>query len=157
MACAAEDCARCAVACAPYCAGWPGAPQARHVVAVADGGSDSVGESRSRVAILRAGLPAPVLQWPVHGNGRVFQADFGWPELCTIGEFDGMVKYGRLLKPGQDPADVVVAEKLREDEIRDLGLRVVRWVWAEIDHFGPVAERLSRAFAASPDGALRRP
>jgi hypothetical protein len=138
------------------CTGWPGAPQARHVVAVADGGSDSVGESRSRLAILRAGLPAPVLQWPVEGRGRVFEVDFGWPDLRTVGEFDGLFKYGRLLKPDQDPAEVVVAEKLREDEIRDLDLRVVRWIWAEIDHFDPVAERLRRGFAASPAGARWR-
>jgi hypothetical protein len=131
------------------CAGWPGAPRARQVVSVADGGSASVGESRSRLASLRAGLPAPVLQWRVEGDGRVFEVDFGWPELSTVGEFDGLVKYGRLLKPGQDPADVVVAEKLREDEIRDVDLRVVRWIWADIDHFDPVAERLRRAFAAS--------
>jgi len=86
----------------------------------------------------------------------VFEVDFGWPELRTVGEFDGLVKYGRLLKPGQDPADVVVAEKLREDEIRDLDLRVIRWTWADIDHFDPVAERLRRAFAASPAGARWR-
>jgi hypothetical protein len=138
------------------CAGWPGAPQARQVVTVADGDSDSVGESRSRLAIQRAGLPAPVLQWKVEGNGRAFEVDFGWPELQTVGEFDGLWKYGRLLKPGQDPAEVLVAEKLREDDIRDLDLRVVRWIWAEIDDFDPVTERLCRAFAASPAGAAWR-
>ncbi|TQM37292.1 type IV toxin-antitoxin system AbiEi family antitoxin domain-containing protein [Pseudonocardia cypriaca] len=138
------------------CAGWPGAPRARHVVAAADGGSGSVGESRSRLAILRAGLPAPILQWPVQGFGRVFEVDFAWPELCTVGEFDGLVKYGRLLRPGQDPAEVMVAEKLREDEVRDRGLRVVRWIWADIDQFDPVSERLCRAFAASPSGARWR-
>lgn len=138
------------------CAGWPGAPQARQVVAVADGDSDSVGESRSRLAIARAGLPAPILQWKVEGNGRVYEVDFGWPELCTVGEFDGLSKYGRLLRPGQDPAEAVVAEKLREDEIRDLDLRVVHWIWADLDGFDPVAERLCRAFAASPAGARWR-
>ena len=35
--------------------GWPGAPAARRAVAFADGGSESVGESRSRVAIALAG------------------------------------------------------------------------------------------------------
>ena len=35
-----------------------------------------------------------------------------------FGEFDGRVKYGRLLKPGQDPGEVVFAEKRREDLIR---------------------------------------
>ena len=64
-----------------------------------------------------AGLPPPVLQWPVHGpQGRhVGTTDFGWPELGTVGEFDGLVKYGRLLRPGQSPGDAVVAEKRRED------------------------------------------
>ena len=138
------------------CAGWPGAPQARRVVALADGDSDSVGESRSRLAIQRAGLPVPVLQWKVEANGRVYEIDFAWPALRTVGEFDGLSKYGRLLRPGQDPAEVVVAEKLREDEIRDLDLRMVRWTWAELDHFAPVTERLCRAFAASPGGAVWR-
>lgn len=121
-----------------------------------DEDSDSVGESRSRLAIQRAGLPAPVLQWKVQGHGRVFEVDFGWPELHTVGEFDGLFKHGRLVKLGQDPADVVVAEKLHEDEIRDLDLRVVRWIWAEIGDFDPVTERLCRAFAASPAGARWR-
>ena len=39
--------------------GWPGAPVARRVAAFADARSESVGESRSRVAIARAGLPVP--------------------------------------------------------------------------------------------------
>jgi hypothetical protein len=141
---------------AARCAGWQGAPQARRVLTVADGGSESVGESRSRLAIQRAGLPRPDLQWEVRGDGRTYEVDFAWPELRTVAEFDGLSKYGRLLRPGQDPAEVVVAEKLREDEIRDLGLRVARWIWREIDAFGPVAERLCRAFAASPSGGAWR-
>ena len=72
--------------------------------------------------------------------------DFGWPKLRTVGEFDGRVKYGRLLKPGGDPGDAVYAEKLREDDLRDQDLEVVRWTWPEIDHFDPVAERLRRRF-----------
>ena len=49
----------------------PGAPAARRVVAFANGLSESVGEPRSRVALLRAGLPAPLLQWEVFsGTGR---------------------------------------------------------------------------------------
>lgn len=39
-----------------------GCGRARRVAAFADGRSESVGESRSRVAVHRAGLPAPVLQ-----------------------------------------------------------------------------------------------
>jgi hypothetical protein len=76
----------------------------------ADERSESVGESRSRAAIALAGLPEPVLQWEVAG----FRTDFGWPDHCVVGEFDGEIKYGRLLRPGQQPGDVVFAEKRRK-------------------------------------------
>jgi hypothetical protein len=128
--------------------GRPGVAQARRVVAFAQCGGHSVGESRSRVLLARAGLPPPVLQWPVtDGAGRhVGTTDFAWPELGVVGEFDGLVKYGRLLRPGQSPGDAVVAEKFREDRLRDEGLRVVRWIWRELDDFDLVVARLQRAF-----------
>jgi hypothetical protein len=121
----------------------PGNRRARRVARFADGGGESVGESRSRVAMYRAGLPAPVLQAQIGSIGRV---DFWWPAMHTVGEFDGRVKYGRLLRPGQEPGDAVFAEKLREDALRDEGLRVVRWIWREIHPFDAVAGRLWRAF-----------
>lgn len=124
---------------------WPGSPGARRCLGFADGRSESVGESRSRVAIARVGLPPPVPQWEVDLRGGRARADFGWPDLATVGEFDGRVKYGRLLRPGQDPGEVVYAEKLREDAIRATGLWVVRWTWAELDDFGAVAARISGA------------
>jgi AbiEi antitoxin C-terminal domain len=129
----------------------PGAPAARRVVAFADGRSESVGESRSRVAIQRAGLPVPVPQWEVvdHQGRLVGRADFGWPLLRTVGEFDGMVKYGRLLRPGETAADAVVAEKLREDALRDEDLAVVRWTWTDLTDFAPTAERLRRRFRSA--------
>ncbi|MFW8746088.1 hypothetical protein, partial [Mesorhizobium japonicum] len=59
-------------------------------------------------------------------------ADFAWPSYRLIGEFDGMGKYVRSdLTAGRDPAEVVVAEKLREDRLRAAGWRVVRWGWAQ--------------------------
>ena len=99
--------------------------------------------------IARFQVPAPVLQWEVPARGRVGRTDFAWPEQRTVGEFDGRIKYGRLLRPGQQPGDAVFEEKRREDAIRDTGLRVVRWVWDELDCFGDVVERLWRAFAAA--------
>jgi very-short-patch-repair endonuclease len=106
-----------------------------------------VGESRSRVLLDRARLPAPVLQWEVPARRWVGRTDFAWPELRTVGEFDGRVKYGRLLRPGQEPGDVVFDEKRREDAIRDAGFQVVRWVWADLDDFDEVVARLYAAFA----------
>ncbi len=122
--------------------GWPGVPAARRVVAFADGRAESVGESRSRVAIALAGLPPPELQWPVRLAAGTAWTDFAWPDRRTVGEFDGKVKYGRLLRPGQEPGDAVYAEKLREDGIRAESWDVVRWTWADLDGFAPVAARL---------------
>ena len=107
------------------------------VVAFADGRAESVGETRSRLAIHRAGLPAPALQHEVRhaGGRRLGRTDFCWEEFATVGEFDGRVKYGRLLRPGQEPGDVVFAEKVREDAMRAEGLGMVRWTWPELQAF----------------------
>lgn len=124
---------------------------ARRVVSFADGGGQSPGETRSRVALLRAGVPPPRLQRAVHADtGRfIGRVDFDWDEYACVGEFDGEVKYGRALQPGQDPGEVVFEEKLREDALRDTGRNVVRWIWAELSTFEVVLDRLERAFRRS--------
>jgi hypothetical protein len=126
----------------------PGIRQARQVIAFADPRSESVGESLSRVAIFRAGLPAPTLQLPVRsGAGQTLgRCDFGWEEYRTVGEFDGAVKYGRLLRTGEHPGDVVYREKLREDAIRDAGWQVARWTWDDLKDPDAIADKLRRAF-----------
>jgi hypothetical protein len=56
--------------------------------------------------------------------------DWGWPGEDVLGEFDGKSKYGRLLRPGQGPGEVVFAEKRREDELREItGFRMLRLIW----------------------------
>ncbi|HEY0573879.1 MAG TPA: type IV toxin-antitoxin system AbiEi family antitoxin domain-containing protein [Pseudonocardia sp.] len=127
----------------------PRCARARRAVAFLDERAESVGESRSRVAIARADLPIPELQWEVR-NGRgvlVGRGDFGWPGRRVIGEFDGRVKYGRLLSPGQEPGEAVYREKLREDALRAEGIMVIRWTWQDLESFDPVAGRLHRALA----------
>lgn len=108
-----------------------GSPRARRVADFGDPRSESPAESLSRVQIARAGLPAPELQFEIFDNDGVFVArsDFAWPELRLIGEVDGRVKYGSLLRPGQDPVDAIMAEKRREESIRQQGFWVVRWDW----------------------------
>lgn len=123
-----------------------GTPAARRVLAFADGLSESPGESRSRVRMQLYGVARPQLQMPIATRLGVLRADFGWPRHRTIGEFDGLAKYGDLLRPGRDPADVVVQEKIREDAIRDEGWRVVRWIWSELEPFDEVARRIERSF-----------
>jgi hypothetical protein len=129
------------------CRGWPGVGPARRVVALLDGRSESAGESASRVRMHEAGLPAPVLQLAVvDERGRfVGRADFGWLEQRVLGEFDGRVKYGRLVPPGQSVEEVVYREKLREDAFRDLGWRVARWTWPDLYPGRVLVQRLRRA------------
>lgn len=127
---------------------WPGVRAARRVVEFLDVRSESVGESVSRVRLMEEGLPRPELQREIFGlDGRLIaRVDFYWDEHKTVGEFDGKIKYGRLLKPGRRIEDVVFDEKVREDELRDLGLQVVRWLWNDLGRADLLRERLFRAF-----------
>jgi len=77
----------------------------------------------------------PDLQFHVYDEyGRLLGiVDFAWPEHRVFGEFDGKIKYGRLLKEGEDPGEVVFQEKRREDLIRELtGWRCIRIVWSDL-------------------------
>lgn len=136
--------------------GTPGSRAAARAVLAADGRSDSVGESRSRVILTRWKLAPSALQFEVRSRlGAVIgRTDFAWEEDGLVGEFDGRVKYGRLLKPGEDPGDAVFAEKRREDGIRDEGWGVVRWVWADLARPDRLAARVRRARERA--AALRR-
>jgi predicted transcriptional regulator of viral defense system len=130
---------------------WPGTRQARRVVALLDPRSESAGESVSRVRLHEDGLPAPELQRDIHDEDGQFVArvDFCWQKQRTIGEFDGKIKYGRMLKSGQSIQDVLFAEKRREDALRDLGWQIVRWLWADLYRRGVIRDRVLRAFARS--------
>jgi hypothetical protein len=130
----------------------PGTRAARRMLGFSSGLSESVGESRSRVVIAAAGLPPPALQWEVRAAATgafIGRVDMGWPQYRTVGEFDGLVKYGRTLRPDQDVAEVLVAEKVREDALRDEDLAVVRWIWEDLTDFGPTAGRIRARFRAS--------
>lgn len=130
-------------------AGTPGSRAAARAIRFADGRSESVGESRSRVLLHRFGLPPSELQFRVTTPNGLFVArtDFYWESARLVGEFDGRVKYGRLLRPGQDPGDAVFAEKRREDAIRDEDLSVVRWIWADLQRPDRLGARVRRAIA----------
>ncbi len=128
--------------------GRSGVGAARRAIDFLDPRSESPGESYSRVVLHRAGIPRPEPQYEVFGPAGelLARADFAWPELHTLGEFDGRAKYGRLLRPDQSAADAVFAEKVREDRLRDHGWQVVRWIWAELADPTSLVARLERAF-----------
>ena len=136
-----------------------GVKRARRVLALGDGRAESPAESLSRFHMMRAGIPAPELQFEIFdANGEfVARADFGWPEHGLVGEVDGRIKYRELLGPGQSAADVVMAEKRREQRIRACGYWVVRWGWREANDQASLTALLNAGFAsASPAWPARR-
>ncbi|MET3960650.1 hypothetical protein ABIE44_000584 [Marmoricola sp. OAE513] len=114
--------------------GWPGTRRLQITLRLAQPGAESVGESRSRYLFWRHQIPRPELQYVVaDGQDILGTTDFAWPEDGVLGEFDGKVKYGRYLRPGESPGDAVFREKRREDAIRELtGFRFVRLTWADL-------------------------
>ncbi len=116
---------------------WPNSLRTSLVLHRADKRVESVGESRTLHLILSAGLPAPEPQYSiVDASGReVARVDFAWPSLGVYLEFDGKVKYEKLLRPGQRAGDVVFAEKKRETLVcRLTGWRCIRLDWSDLSH-----------------------
>jgi hypothetical protein len=137
----------------PTFASRPGSRRAREVLRLADGRSDSPGESYSRVTFHRFGVPMPELQHTVHdADGQVVGiCDFYWEYDHHVGEFDGKIKYGRLLRSGESPGDAVFREKRREDRVRAQLLGMSRWVFADMwgDHVRGFIARLNAERAQS--------
>jgi hypothetical protein len=128
---------------------WPGARDAGRVVEFADPRSESVGESRNRVAFELAGLPRPVPQDHIVDPSTgliVARVDFHFLEHATIGEFDGRQKYRGEALDDMSAAEVVWREKRREDMLRDLGYEVCRVIWPELDMIALIRNRFLKAF-----------
>ena len=124
-----------------------GAAAGRRALLFANGRSESVGETRTRLVMHQFGLPEPTLQVRIYAANRTFvgRVDLGYPELGVLIEFDGLIKYRKPLQPGQTPEDVVVAEKVREDLLRGLGYVVVRFVWAELSDPAAMVAKINAA------------
>jgi hypothetical protein len=115
-------------------ANFPGSVKARTVMRLADGRSDSPGESVTRVQCYRFGIPMPEPQFHVVGpRGQLIGiADFYWEDFRHLGEFDGKVKYQKLLRPGESASDCVIREKRREDAMRAGSRGMTRFCWSEV-------------------------
>jgi hypothetical protein len=115
------------------------------VLRLADPRAESPGESRVLYLCYLYGLPAPDPQYKVRDrSGRVVaRVDFAWPELGLFLEFDGKVKYEKLLKVGESASEVVVREKRREELVCELtGWRCIRLVWADLERPDDTAQRI---------------
>lgn len=95
----------------------PGAARAREVCRLADGLAESPQETRLRLLVTRAGLPAPVAQYVVRdARGFVARVDFAWPEQRVAVEYDGAWH----AEPGQFARD-----RQRLNRLQAAGWRVV--------------------------------
>jgi len=123
------------------------APSAGRVLAFAEAGAESAGESLSRVAIAESRIDVPVLQEAFHdGDGLIGFADFWWPRLGVVGEFDGDTKYlSPEFRGGRSVERVLLDEKKRADRIQALPRvrRIVRWGWREARDPALLARRLA--------------
>ena len=128
---------------------WPRVRRLHVPIRMCTDKAESVGESRGLWLFWTQGLPAPVLQHEVFDGSRlVGRTDYAWPRHRGLGEFDGRVKYGRLLRPGQDPGEVVFDEKRREDQLREIAdAWMIRLVWSDFDQPAETATRLRRLIA----------
>lgn len=118
--------------------GRRGVVRARAVLALADGGAESAGESLARAAVLAAGLPVPQTQVAVRTHLGTSWADLGWPEHRVLVEYDGRLKYAEA------PLAVVLAEKRREDALLDAGWRLVRVTAEDLRDPDALARRVLR-------------
>ncbi|QIM20201.1 hypothetical protein G7075_01970 [Phycicoccus sp. HDW14] len=118
--------------------------RAETLLRVADGASESPGETLTRLVLHDLGL-TPESQVTIRDEAGRFVARV---DLLVGGrvvvEFDGALKYG-----GADGRAALVAEKRREDELRSLGYVVVRVTWADLDDPVRLCRLLRRALAAA--------
>ncbi len=128
---------------------WPDTVTLPTAVALSDGRSESVGETRTRIALVNQGFD-PEPQWEVfHPSGRLAgRVDMRLRKEGVMVEFDGRIKYGRLLKSGQTVADVIKKERAREVLLEELtGLRMLRVIWSDLNDERALAERVHRIWA----------
>jgi len=113
---------------------YPGSRTGRTAIGLADARSESPGESVTRIQFFRYGIPMPAPQYRVvNDRGELVGiSDFGWEEYRHLAEFDGKVKYLKLLRPGESPSDCVFREKRREDQMRAEGQGMTRFVWSMV-------------------------
>ena len=135
---------------------WRGGPRAARALSLTDGRAQSPLETRGRLRIVGAGLPAPELQVEIRTGARLVGIVDAWFEEAAVAvEFDGRVKYTDPWR-GRSPEQALWEEKRREDELRALDIRIVRVVDADLGAPWPRTEARLRHLLASPGPAVRR-
>lgn len=127
-------------------AGRRGIRQARRVLEYADDGAESPGESLTRLALVRGGLPRPETQVAVGTHLGTVWGDLGWREARALVEYDGRTKYGST---GAATADLL-AERRREVALIEAGWQVLRVTAADLRDVSRLVTRARRLLAGRP-------
>lgn len=128
--------------------GWPFTRTVEAVVADADPGAESAGESLARELVMEAGLGPIETQFPIAHAGGIY-----WCDLRVrrhIIEFNGRIKYQSVEDGGLSHGDLerqLWAERKREREICAPGLGLSQLVWADFwgDRRAQAIRRLQEA------------
>ncbi|MFJ5957788.1 type IV toxin-antitoxin system AbiEi family antitoxin domain-containing protein [Paenarthrobacter sp. NPDC092416] len=122
-----------------------GARRLRRVLEFADGRSESVGETRTRVLLSKLAIPEAVLQLEVATSIGTYRGDFGWKEARVILEFDGRAKYF----DNAPTEEVIFQERRREKALRGMGWEIVRIEWDDLSKPWDIEQRLKVALGRS--------
>lgn len=123
-------------------AGRPGVTKFRRVIDLADGRSESPGETQTRLLLVLAGLPCPELQVSLYNSRGEFIArvDLLYPTHRLIIEFDG-----------QNHRDRLVDDNRRQNRLIDAGYHLLRFTWQDLrDHPNSVPEQVRRYLGTIP-------
>ena len=125
--------------------------QARRLIGLCDGESESFGESWTRLRIADAGFPRPELQVWVHDDDgvAVYRLDLGWPELRKAVEYDGEEHHSTLEDRRRD-------DLRRDDLLRRFGWDVVAVGKAEVLGPSMALERAVGEMLSLEPGLRRR-
>ena len=135
---------------------WRGGRRAERALSLTDGRAQSPLETRGRLRIVGADLPAPELQVEIRTGARLVGIVDAWfDEAAVAVEFDGRIKYTDPWR-GRSPEQALWEEKRREDELRSLDIRVLRIVDADLGASWPRTEARLREMLAGPGPAVRR-
>jgi hypothetical protein len=142
--------------------GWPYITKADRALPILDGRRENWFESWSFTRLWQLGIEPPEPQVEVYDQrGRLLgRVDGLWLDEGVVAEADGSGKYFGEFDPdgasGPGAARIVVAEKVREDRIRDCGLEFVRWGVEEMGRDPQaVASRVERARERGDFGRFR--
>ena len=102
------------------------------VLPLVDPGSQSMGESKTRLKIIESGLPVPTTQCPVFipSTGQTFYLDMGWQRVKVGVEFDGAADHSSPIQVAHDAQRRTLMESVgwKISVVRGEDLRNEKWL-----------------------------